>query len=326
MVIRFKGRKTVTQMPMTTLPVGRFLIDVPKEAEIDWGRQGFEWAGPFIQTFPVPTPELLKEALEAEADQWRVPHKEGGMQLEKIVVGNIPNSWFTYYWKDREIKFRNAVEVRGYFWNRGRGFVLNNDAENNSKGHMETSKLLEKYFHRIALRAPREIPVGPGFCFDHAYFQGEPARQPNEHIAMHITFPSNPDVYVRFCTDTVNEAGANGRKLLERVGASSPLHALMGVRRLRGQERKVGPYQGQELVERVREANLTVGYTFMWEYQGQAESATAPSLMLEMFTGYGEPPVNSSLSRKQALALWDAILDSIRYRTPETPASEPEPR
>jgi hypothetical protein len=134
-----------------------------------------------------------------------------------------------------------------------------------------------------------------------------------------MEFPSHPDVFVRFCTDTVNEASANGRKLLERAGKYSPLEWMIGVRRIRARERQVGPYQGQERVKRVRELNGKVGYTFMWEYMGQPNSATAPAMMLEMMTGYADPPVHSSLSGKQALALWDTMLDSIRYRVPETP-------
>lgn len=87
----------MTNLPIVTLPAGRFMINVPGDAEISWGRQGFEEAGPFIQTFSVPTPEIFKAALETEVNDLKVPHQEGGTQFEKIITGDIKDSWFMSY-------------------------------------------------------------------------------------------------------------------------------------------------------------------------------------------------------------------------------------
>jgi hypothetical protein len=38
--------------------------------------------------------------VEARAEALGVPHEEGGTQLERVVTGWRPHSWFIYYWKD----------------------------------------------------------------------------------------------------------------------------------------------------------------------------------------------------------------------------------
>lgn len=179
----------------------------------------------------------------------------------------------------------------------------------------ERVKVLEADFARIRIRDNAEVPKEAGFCFDGAMFLGEPLPSPNEHIALHASFPSNPDVFVRFCTDTVH--GVPNDNLLDRnARTASCLDPVFGIRLVRARDRVVGGYHGQELVKRYRESNLKVGYSFRWEYPGRFGDAKAPILSLEMMTGHANPPVNSSLRLKDAMALWDTMLDSIRYREP----------
>lgn len=57
----------------------------------------------------------------------------------------------------------------------------------------------------------------------------------------------------------------------------------------------------------------------MWEVQGKEESLTEPNLtaglaVLERSNENGKPPPPAFKSDKEALELWDAIVDSIRVR------------
>ena len=308
-------------MQMVTFPAGRFVIDLPEEADISWGRQGFDHGGPFIISFSAPTPEFVFEVMNEEIKPLQVPHNDGGVQLDSVVEGNIPNSWYIYYHENTYNKYE-TIELKGFFWKHGNGFIFKNSALNDNQSKKDREKLLDNLAQKINLRSEREIPTEPGFCFKNAYFQGEPAKDPNEHIAIHASLPSKPGVFIRFTTDVVGQGVVSGPNLLERK-LKNPLpfglSLIVGIRRLRLEERWVGPYRGHELIERIREANGTVGYSFMWEYSGEVDSATSPAMMLELMTGYAEPPINSTLSRKEAMALWDAMLNSIRYRVPSEP-------
>ena len=86
------------------VPAGRFLVGLPSDASIRFGRQGFNGAGPFIQTLPVPGPAAARALVEAQAAALGLPHEEGGTQLEKVVEGRRRHSWFIYFWKDTAFK------------------------------------------------------------------------------------------------------------------------------------------------------------------------------------------------------------------------------
>jgi hypothetical protein len=79
---------------------------------------------------------------------------------------------------------------------------------------------------------------------------------------------------------------------------------------------------GEEHLERVKEGNGTHGHLFVWETQGRANfQYEYPQIRLDMTTGNGKKgPENSSLSDEDALKLWDAIVDSIRWRPVAKPA------
>ena len=68
------------------------------------------------------------------------------------------------------------------------------------------------------------------------------------------------------------------------------------------------------------EANGTEGHLFIWETPGKANRWDLPQIRIELATGSGQ--TDSSLSDADALALWDLLLGSWRWRPtqPATPA------
>jgi hypothetical protein len=294
--------------------VGRFLIEVPNNAELSWSNQGYEGAGAFIQSFNIPNKELWNDIIQEDLKRLNTPHDCGGMQLEKVVIGKLPNTKYEYFWESKEFK-GYYIDIRGFHLKGNRGFIFNTSSPFNNEELEKHTQNLEQLFKKLELRHQTEIPKMPGYCFDGAFLPGEPPLKHAESISLHIKFFTHPDIFIRFSTNTVGEIEANYPKLLDRTSKSFPVFGIFaGVRRLHGADRKVGQFHGQELIERVRELNGSVGYSFMWEFQGQPDSWEKPAITLEMLTGYGEPTVQSSLSRKDATRLWNSILDSIRYR------------
>ena len=228
----------------------------------------------------------------------------GGIQIIKSTRGKRPYVWFIFSWENTETKGR-YIDLEGFFWTNNQGFATKVSSTPDPADMQARANELENYFHQIQMRAPLESPPEPGFCFRNAYFPGEPTKGSSEHISLHASFPSNPDVFIRFSTGTVGTAMAHSPNLVERFEHTSNrfLNELAGIRLLRLRPRMVGPYPGDVKVERIREGNRTVGYSFLWRCLGQADSAVMPKLELEMVTGHGDPPVNSSLRRRDAMAL-----------------------
>jgi hypothetical protein len=290
-----------------TLPAGRFLIDLPGDASVHFGRQGFNEAGSFIQTLPVAGPEAAKAMVRDQAASLWVPHEEGGTRLERVVGGRRPHSWFIYFWKDTAFKDETLV-LNGYFWLDGLLFVFQNTCGAGPAAMAERAGLLETLFGRVRRRSLLELPPGPGFCLREAYFPGPAARFSDEHIELLATFPSRPGLTLRLRTDTVGEAIAHYPPLLERERKG---RGLSGRRphsvKLRARERLVGPFPGQELVQRVNHAGGLPGWHCAWEHLGRPRDPLAPMLVLDLKAGAGP-------GEGEILGLWDAVLESLRRR------------
>jgi hypothetical protein len=88
------------------------------------------------------------------------------------------------------------------------------------------------------------------------------------------------------------------------------------VRVLRKGDRQVGPYAGQEHLASAPGSNGMRGHAFVWETQGDGTLDT-PAIKIELATGYHDGKGNqqkTSLTDKEAMKVWDDILDSFRLR------------
>jgi len=306
---------------LMTLPAGRFLNNVPKGAAISWGRQHIENLGPYMDVFQASDPKELKTIVDEEITKLRTPHNKGGLLIEKTITDAIKNSFLLYYWSSPSYK-GDLIDLKCYLWKEGWGFYFKSEAHSNPVKIIHTIKTLAENFNNVFIRPPLEIPAEPGFCFENAFFKGEPTKDSNEHIALHLRFPAYPGVFIRLTTDCVGEPYWDSL-LTRHAKNKGNLKLVFGTRTLRAQERTVGPYHGEELIQRVRDGIGKVNYHFMWEYQGLADDAKSPALLLEMVTGHGTLFSQSKLSRQEAYALWEIVLESLRYRDPVPKASEP---
>jgi hypothetical protein len=290
-----------------TVPAGRFLIDLPGDASVHFGRQGFNEAGPFIQAHTVPEPGAAKAMVEAQAASLWVPHEEGGTRLERLAQGRRPHSWFIYFWKDTVFK-DEPLELNGYFWVEGLLFIFRNTCGADPVAMAERAGHLDALFGRMRRRSLLELPPEPGFCLRDAYFPGQAARFSDEHIELLAHFPSKPGLSLRLRTDTVGEAVAHYPPLLER-DSRQPGRKAHGSVKVRARERPVGPFPGQELVTRVSGDRGAPGLHCAWECLGRPRDPLAPMLVLELRTAG-----RTSLDERETLERWDAALGSLRRR------------
>lgn len=302
--------------PVNSIPIGRFLINIPPPFKLGWGRQSCRHLGAFIQTFAAKSGQELLLMAEATIESCNKMQNKNMIQPQLL---NAPTKG-SYITISEDINGTPSYPalIHGYYAKNSRGFIFCNSSGSDQASINTIINKFERESSFLRIRGELEVPVGPGFCFDHAFFPDPAPHGQSEHACIHISFPEHPDVFIRFSTDVVSDGISKGTPLLERHGSlSRGLEAIVtGVRDLRARNRQVGPYAGQELITRVRERNLKIGYSFTWEYMGEGEDVLRPMMLLEMVTGHGRPPVQSSLSLKEATALWDGVLESIRLRVP----------
>ncbi|WP_207166276.1 T6SS immunity protein Tli4 family protein [Pseudomonas protegens] len=287
---------------------GRFLIDLPPQAEI---KAGYDLWGSSIKALDDTAAALATRIDQREKELKEQQHDtKGSMFLRRLDLGGGSTgllSWAsdasieTYYLSTYVL---SKPTWQAYSWR----VEMSPDREHRG---IEIATSLAR---NLRSRAPNEIPTEPGFCIDRAYIAGDSFQ--SEGFGIGVTFPEHPRTFLAFRSST----GAERDRLLDRVSGFLMGAAKMvaGIETLRKRERGGAIPADEYLLAGSAKGQRT--YTFLWEAQGKDESINEPHLKVELSVEEadddddGKPPAPAFKSDKAALELWDTIIDSIRLR------------
>ncbi|QJE02571.1 hypothetical protein HH212_23220 [Massilia forsythiae] len=317
---------------MKTVCVGRFLVDVPVQAEVSLSRE-------MIDGFEIEKREESETAfhervaaraadIDAQAAKDPARRTSGMLEARDLAIPGMAGRSLVYgrtrsYYFEGERRIDTEwVSVEVHAHKEGWSFSLS------AKFADETSaRAAEALLARLRLRGEDDIPAVAGFCIGRAVFAEPLPPHKTEHIAMHIGLPDHPDLGMAFAS---LPGGGTSRTLLERyadMDADAGADELLRVTRLRTGKRDIDALAGEEVLERVREFNFATTFGFVWEAQGVKDDPLRPFLSLELHAGIsaepGGKPRDSSLHEDAVLALWDCISSSIRLRPGGPPPSGP---
>ena len=316
---------------MTTVCIGRFLVDLPQQTQLELTRpriDGFD-----ISSFDEPEAEFQARLIQRERRLRAAPDRLGGNKnLESVrevktdngVVGKI----FVHGRTVREGTRSKGMELERYRFEHvaiealvhGQGMSFDLSANKYDPDQIDK---LAKLVAKLVPNRDSSVPTEPGFCVNRAWFRDPLTADQGEEIMMHAQMPSHPDL--RFLLILAAGSKPDEQSLLERsadVDAKMSPFEKTRVFNLRADRRTIGGINGDELVTRYAEKNDATVYTFWWEVNGTADNVLIPHLSFTMETGKGSNgPVPSSLSQDAAMALWDRISWSIRLR----PTAIPKP-
>jgi hypothetical protein len=306
---------------MKTVCVGRYLVDVPVQAELSF-------SGAIVDGFSVDTTE------ETEAEfQQRVAAREieisargsaidgsGGMvEARDLRIPGMTGRTFIFgrnrgYWFEdgRRVDDEWAtVEIHAHT----QGLSVSLSAKSADEGRAASAEAL---LTRLQVRGRDEVPAAPGFCIWRAVFVEPLPLHKSEHMVMHLGLPGHPDLGLTLASIA---GGAPGTSLLDRVAqteAGTSADVLLRMNKLREGRRLINGIEGEEVLVRAREFNFATTYGFSWDASGAQDDLLQPSLSLELQTGISErpggKPVDTSLHEDALLTLWDSIATSIRLR------------
>jgi hypothetical protein len=320
---------------MKTVCVGRYLVDVPAQAEVTLSRER-------VAGFEIETVEEDEATFRA-----RVAMREAEIGARGSTTGQAAGMV-----EARDLRIPDMIG-RTLIFGRNRGYLMEGDRRIEDEfvsveayahtgglsftlsakyGDEERARLAEEMLERLRLRRENEVPSEPGFCISRAIFiEPLPVRKA-EHIAMHLSLPEHPDLAMALVSMPGGgaESGLLGR-VAETDSAASADESLR-VTKLRLGKRSINGLDGEEALERMRELNFTSTYAFIWEARGVENDPSQPFLSLELQGGIsprpGGKPVDTSLHEDALLRLWDSIASSIRLRKggpPPPSAAPPEP-
>lgn len=314
---------------MKTVCVGRFLIDMPEEAQVELSQprvDGFD-----VSTFDETLEDFQKRLAEREAQLRATPDRLGGNKnLESVrdvktdsgLVGKI----FMHGRTVVEGTQGNGLRVERYRHEgasvealvHGHGISIDLSFENRG---LEWIEDLPKLVNQLVANPDNRIPSEPGFCVNRAYFRDPLSADQREQVMMLARLPSHPDIDFMLILSAGGKPDEHG--LLARSEAADGALSMaqrMRISRFRAEAREIGGLPGEEVAELVIEENDARVHSFWWEVNGTEDKVLAPHVVFKMTTGNSTSgPVSSSLSDGAALGLWDKISSSIRLRPVETP-------
>lgn len=322
-----QGRHEVARMTqkMKTVCVGRFLIDMPEEAQI--ALHGARLDGFNISAFTETNEGFQERLLQREAQLRSKPDRLGGnrnLEIEKKVgsESGIVGKMFVHSRTVTEGTATNGLDLERYRYEgvavealvHANGISVDLAADDYYPDRVAN---LPRLIEKLAPVAEGELPAESGFCIGRANFKDPLTADQGEEIVMVARLPSHPDIEFLL----VLAAGINPAEqgLLERNSDSKsrmPFSMRWRFTELRAGERDVNGLLGEELVTCVVEENDANVYGFWWEVNGTRDNVLIPHLMFRMDTGRSnDGPVPSSISEDAALGLWDKIVSSIRVRS-----------
>ena len=306
--------------------LGRFLIDLPSDAEIVAQTAEYRWDK--IKVERQPSAKAFQEMIaEKEKTLRETKHEKEPSLLKHISRGDNGNSVVMLYW---EKPYSDVLyEMAAYKWLQGFRFLMKDEA---SKNKVDVALgMANRTLSELRYRDPKEIPTEPGFCIERGFFAGEPAMPHYEYAYVHFRLKEHPDVTVTVSTETTMKEGEEG--LLDRIARKSKESALIElfkkVKTLRRGNHPVGDIAGEEDLSAAPTGETFSTHMFRWESAGTLKQLYSPGITVEFESGkiniggYSKP----SVSDKQAIELFDSIVNSIRVRPVSSPtlSSEPSP-
>lgn len=293
-----------------TKPVcfGRYVMEVPAEAKLLWGFQDFPGeivthvgaAGRLMEMA-----ETYRAAQLAKDKTAEITYFGRGPTEHSVQVRWFPSDVAKQYGAEGTYTFVTAGPHL-YEWSGGR----------------KNPELIRA----LRARDNAEIPTAPGVCIDHG-FVADASGSYQEIFGAGIRLPSLPDV--SFSVDSNKLASVDGEPGL--LTSIAEQRKYLGSRypkltTLREGKRTVGVWQGEESL--VRRADGT--HDFEWEAVGRERTTLHPAVIgAKMYTKVAANRIGAadqaSLTDEEAVALWDRLLDGVRFRVNAPPTQTGDP-
>jgi hypothetical protein len=313
---------------MKTVCVGRFLIDVPADAQVT------------VNSAAVDGFDIVDYGIESqEAFMARVARREAEINAVKNLAGqkNMVS---------RQDVHAESVEGRIFVFGMNSGYLVedgvkvvyaNVAVDGYARVNERTVRFsataykpddtanLARLFGQLRPRVAGAIPREAGFCLDGVFLRDPLTPDQGERIVMFAGLPGHDDLGIALSTIAGKAPGPGllERNAANRAGAYAFLNPLTSTL-LQG-PRTINGMPGDELAFKARERNFSTGYAFDWETQGTAGDVLHPFVALELQTGIspraGGEPVQSTLSEASVGDLWRRMSASLRLRPVEPPAA-----
>ena len=304
----------------STYCIGRFLVDVPKGAQISGQAYQYLYGRIDSEHSAAAQDELAADvtkkesALRVKADQgYSLDSTVSAGADSKIVISKSEPFGRVHYAFDAFRADANTV------------FSMQASPFNDAIFKNEVLPTLKtQLLPNLRARAAGEIPSQPGFCLKDGFIANSGSAAQFEDAGISFKFAQWPGVLVSVRTMTITKTGEPS--LLKRMDSGGVPDAFKNlasrIQILRRGGREINGRSGEEMLSTVPAEGGFHLHQFRWEAQGTSvDEPLKPTLIVELQSGMtlsnGEP-VRPKLTDDQAIAVFDAVASSLRIRPTRT--------
>ena len=298
---------------MKTVCLGRYLVDMPAQAEFSLGSAEIDDIK-IEHVGPAPSEGVFRDKVKRrEADLRFTKHDTEGTRLREAVDINDGTQRLLVYRDDNSDTFLAWVEAA--VWSNHEEWLINFDAANESVPNIRVQ--VTNIAAHLQEKNMQDIPNTPGFCIANGLVTGGSHESENLTGGIHM---ESPDFSITIKSETSGPR-ERGNTLWDRTErAEKDVNEIYGIKLpigvVRRAEVKVDGRKGQEYVTITSDKGFEV-FNAKAEIYGDA-TPKKPTFKIEMDAAWlkksGKDQKQGMLSREEALAIWDAVLKSIHPR------------
>ena len=286
---------------------GRYVLTAPVDSRLAFGRD--------FPTLPNRANDVEKVMA---ADRAKILSADKTAEITYFGKGPAPNLWLMRSFKSVSAK-KYELESFDIYYVVGPHIFVGGDATAESYNVTADSILRDavEIASNLRAREPDEVPTDQGLCHEYGFTRVDGSRGPAlSQAGLHMA--ALPDVVFSVQSNqSQSTKGSNGYGLLKLIndrkrdaGSSYPKLTT-----LREGKKKVHGWDGEESLVRDTDGS----HEFEWMFIGETGNVARPALLhAAMFTKVASDRVgaaaSSSVNDEEAIALWDKLLDGLKFR------------
>ncbi|AZN35282.1 T6SS immunity protein Tli4 family protein [Iodobacter ciconiae] len=293
---------------------GRYLVNMPAEVELK--NFGNKYYATIIELGT--GREAFKKAITEKTELLKNETWKGGFKYsssefdgnedQRILISKANLYGDIAYGIDTfKIMPSNKPGAGRYFYTSGKGY---DDIRIN-----EIISQYKLFLSQVRYRPQNEIPKEPGFCFENGFVANDGKTPQVEAASLYFVLKNHPYVKIRISSDVYFK---QYKTLLERIDESGIRKQFLNkIKTVKKGPREVNSLKGEESLNIAPSDDETgVIHAFVWETLGEVGNPLLPSIHLEVNTGEAGAGQHfpSTLSNQEAIALYEAIVKTIRIR------------
>jgi hypothetical protein len=323
--INLNGRLKNIFLKTKLVCFGRYALEVPAEAKLVIGTHA-------VEVIRIKSQDLQ---LKIREDLKKIFTEDRTAEITYNNEGPIKNSWQLRYYDSIHAKNMKFLFFQTYI-TKGDFTFIAGDAVNVDIGEREeeiAGRQL-RLAKNIRLRDTEEVPSDPGICVEHG-FLAENLYNEQEMDNVGIYFPSIPDITFSVSSNKDAYGDYPAEEFEKRWrGELSLLYRIQGAKDIQGEsypkrnllregKRTVQHWKGEESLIRRPDGV----HDFEWALVGKPKNIANPSVLeAKLYSKVADNRVGAaeaaSLTDDEAIALWDKLLSSLKFRV-KVPGAPP---